>query len=113
MLENQEDVNAQIQQEVDNLKLDITLGQEARDLLENRMLRAWKKEGQAKLFDVLDEIPLNDAAARQRAVDLIYLFRKFERTMTEYVATGEFSKKRFDDMVGMKKKGLLGSIFGE
>jgi len=111
LLEDQNDVNAAVQQEVEQLKEQITQGQKAREVLDNEEFKRWFAESQAALFDVLDDIPLNDKDARQRAVDLIYLFRKFDKTFKESVEIGEASQKRWQEIVNPDKKGLLARVF--
>ena len=112
LLENQDEVNAQVKVELEQIAEQITQGQQARDVLENVEFMRWFKDSQATLFNVLDTIPLNDSAARQRACDLIYLFRKFEATFRETVEIGEASNERWKEIIdGDKKKGLLGRIF--
>lgn len=106
-----EETNAAVQQEVEGLKEQITQGQQAKDVLENVQFIEWFKQSQTILFDVLDSIPLNDNSARQRAVDLIYLFRKFERTFKETVEIGEASEKRWRDIIDEPKRGLLNRVF--
>ena len=99
-------------QELEELKDQIVQGQQAKDVLENERFKRWFVDAQSALFDVLDTIPLNDREARQRAVDLIYLFRKFEKTFKEEVEIGELSQQRWREIVEAdKKKGLLSRVF--
>jgi len=111
LLENQEDVNAATKQELEVIQEQITQGQQAKDVLENVLFQNWFKDSQAVLFDVLDAIPLNDKEARQRAVDLIYLFRKFDKTFRETLEIGEASHVRWQEIINPDKKGLLSRVF--
>jgi hypothetical protein len=105
-------ISAQAQQEIEAIKEQITEGIAAKELLDNKFLQKWLKDSQGVLFDVLDTIPLNDNAARQRAMDLIYIFRKFEATFKEYIEVGEAAQGRWQEIIGGdKKKGLLTRIF--
>lgn len=107
-----EEQSAQATQELEEIKNYITKGQKAKEVLNNEEFQLWFRESQDALFDVLDTIPLNDNAARQRCNDLIYLFRKFEKTFKELVETAEVAEKRWKEITeGDKKKGLLGRIF--
>jgi len=103
-----EEITEQAKQELEQIQEQITQGQKAKEVLDNVEFQRWFSDRQSDLFDILDKIPLNDAAARQRACDVIYLFRKFQSTFKETVGMGEDSYNRWKEIVdGDKKKGLL------
>lgn len=109
-----EEQSAQASQEVEEIKEYIVQGQQARDVLDNKLFMSWFKTSQETLFDILDTLPLSDAGSRQRAIDIIYLFRKFEKTFKEFADTGEIAEKRWREIIEDeegRKKGLLGRIF--
>jgi len=107
-----DETNATATQELEEIKEYIVQGQQAREVLENKLFMEWFKSSHDTLFNILDTLPLSDSASRQRAIDIIYLFRKFEKTFKEFAETGEIAEKRWRQIIEDEenKKGLLGRI---
>lgn len=112
-----DETNAQVNQELEEIQKYIVEGQKARDVLENTLFQEWFKNSHNVLFDILDSLTLSDSASRQRAVDLIYLFRKFEKVFKESLETGEIAEKRWRQLITdegeAKKRGLLGRMLSD
>ena len=91
----------------------IQRGQDSQSLLLSPVLVGWCRDFQARAYELLDEIPLNDTIARDRIVLSISMLRKLMASLHRYEEEGEISKKDLASLLEYKGKGLLGGLFSE
>ena len=89
----------------------IERGQEAEILLGSKVLAAWWEDFQARSYELLDEVPLNDTVSRDRIYLTLGIVRKMKRDLKHYVEEGTAAKEGLSQFLELEKKGLLGRIF--
>jgi len=98
------------EQDLKSLQDQVERAQKAKALLDDPIVAEFIKDNQNKLFDILDTIPLNDKEARMRVNDMIWTFRKFEKSLKEHVEFGEIAYSKWKELLEMKKT-LMERIF--
>ena len=98
------------EQDLKSLQDQVERAQKAKSLLDDPIVAEFIKDNQNKLFDILDTIPLNDKEARMRVNDMIWTFRKFEKSLKEHVEFGEIAYSKWKELLEMKKT-LMERIF--